>query len=109
LAFGIYFILIKRIGATILSTANMLFPVFGLIEGVLVLGEWRNVKLFYKICQVVGSIVILAGMALILKFPKPEATKCLKPEASKKEMEEQTPFLNEEDESQTHSSQHTVN
>jgi len=44
-AFSIYFFLIQRIGATILATANMLFPIYGILEGALILNQWANEKM----------------------------------------------------------------
>jgi hypothetical protein len=47
----------------------MLFPVFGLVEGITVLHEWKDISLYFKILQIIGAIVILISLSIILLVP----------------------------------------
>ena len=61
LAFVLYFRLIANVGAVKTLTVNFLSPLFGVSGGVLLLGEPVTANM------VAGTVVILAGTALVLR------------------------------------------
>jgi len=62
IAYGILFHLIKVRGATFASNCSFLTPIFGTIYGIIFMHETMTIN------RIIGGLLILTGMALVLKL-----------------------------------------
>lgn len=67
-AYVCYFYLIKTVGSVKQSMVGYLLPIFGVVEGAVLLGEWNNIPFYIPIIEVIGMILIFAGIAVV-SFP----------------------------------------
>jgi len=44
---------------------GFLLPVFGVFEGAIINGEWRNVSTLYKVLEVLGAVLVIGGVGLV--------------------------------------------
>eukprot|EP00762_Andalucia_godoyi_P003354 ANDGO_06693.mRNA.1 putative transporter YoaV len=65
LAFFLFFELLRNLGAVRMNMVNFVVPVFGVLLGLFVLGEFKNVTVVYAVCLILGSIMILTGVILV--------------------------------------------
>jgi drug/metabolite transporter (DMT)-like permease len=61
LAYGIYFTLIDRGGATLATMVTYVIPVNGLILGALVLGEALNLTIWLSLLLILGGVLLVRG------------------------------------------------
>jgi len=61
LAYGIYFTLIERGGATYATTVTYIIPVNGLLLGALVLGESLNLTIWISLLLILGGVLLVRG------------------------------------------------
>ena len=61
-AYLLYFYLISSVGPTGTSTVTLLVPVFGLLFGVLLLGEPVGFGTLVGLCLILSSVVLITGM-----------------------------------------------
>lgn len=71
-AYILYFYLIRTIGSVRQTMVGYLLPVFGVFEGALFLREWDGVAWWFIFCEVIGTVMICAGIALV-SFSLPKA------------------------------------
>jgi drug/metabolite transporter (DMT)-like permease len=70
-AYILYFYLIRTIGSVKQTMVGYLLPVFGVLFGAVFLKEWEGVEWFFIFSEVVGAVMITAGIALV-SFTLPE-------------------------------------
>jgi drug/metabolite transporter (DMT)-like permease len=61
IAYGIYFTLIDRGGATLATMVTYIIPVHGLILGALVLGESLNLTIWLSLLLILGGVLLVRG------------------------------------------------
>jgi drug/metabolite transporter (DMT)-like permease len=61
LAYGIYFTLIERGGATLATMVTYIIPVNGLILGALVLGEPLGLTIWFSLLLILGGVLLVRG------------------------------------------------
>ena len=76
IAYVVYFRLIEQIGAAPTLTVTYLIPIFGVLWGVVFLGEHIGVH------HVIGAVMILIGIALIAKARRPAVDTTINPPES---------------------------
>lgn len=67
-AYICFFYLIRTVGSVKQSMVGYLLPVFGVIEGAVFLNEWEGIPFYIPIIEVVGCVLIFAGIAVV-SFP----------------------------------------
>uniref|UniRef100_A0A7S1KRC2 EamA domain-containing protein n=1 Tax=Percolomonas cosmopolitus TaxID=63605 RepID=A0A7S1KRC2_9EUKA len=70
LAYILYFYLISTVGSGKQSMVGYLLPFFGVIEGVIFLGDWNGVPWYYCVLEVLGAFLIIGGIAIVNFDPK---------------------------------------
>lgn len=68
-AYILYFYLIRTVGSVKQTMVGFLLPVVGVFEGALLLGEWKGVSWIYITFEIVGTLLIFIGVALV-SIPK---------------------------------------
>jgi drug/metabolite transporter (DMT)-like permease len=61
LAYGIYFTLIERGGATFATMVTYVIPINGLLLGALVLGEQLNLTIWLSLLLILGGVLLVRG------------------------------------------------
>jgi drug/metabolite transporter (DMT)-like permease len=61
LAYGIYFTLIERGGATYATMVTYIIPINGLLLGALVLGEPLNLAIWLSLALILGGVLLVRG------------------------------------------------
>jgi drug/metabolite transporter (DMT)-like permease len=61
LAYGIYFTLIERVGATFATMVTYIIPVNGLLLGAIVLGESLNLTIWLSLLLILGGVLLVRG------------------------------------------------
>ncbi len=69
-AYLLYFYLISSVGPTGTSTVTLLVPVFGLLFGVLLLGEPVGFGTLVGLCLILSSVVLITGMGRGTRKPR---------------------------------------
>ena len=64
-SFLLYFYLINTIGPVRTSFVGFLLPLVATLESILLLGSWRTVTLPYKLLEVGGGILTVAGIMIV--------------------------------------------
>lgn len=72
-AFLLQFYLIHRIGAVRQKMVSFLGPVFALIEGVAIFKDWSRADATKISTQVLGTLLVFAGIYIVNLKPKPKA------------------------------------
>jgi drug/metabolite transporter (DMT)-like permease len=65
MAYLCYFYLIKTVGAVKQTMVGYLLPVFGVFEGALFLHEWDGLAWYFILLEIIGAILICAGIAVV--------------------------------------------
>eukprot|EP00128_Syssomonas_multiformis_P010972 Colp12_sorted_trinity150504_noHs@22486 len=65
LAYVFYFYLLRTIGCVKQTMVGFLLPVFGIIEGVIVYHDWDGVNWIFKVAEVIGGVLVVAGIAFV--------------------------------------------
>lgn len=71
LAYLLYFTLLQRVGATNTSSVTLIVPVFGILWGVLLLGETLTVGTLVGFGVILVSLVLITGVGLSQRKLKP--------------------------------------
>jgi drug/metabolite transporter (DMT)-like permease len=71
-AYLLYFYLISAVGSVRQASVGYLLPVFGILVGALVLGEWDNVSPLFIVVELVGTVMILFGISQVMSQPLAE-------------------------------------
>jgi drug/metabolite transporter (DMT)-like permease len=61
MAYGIYFTLIERGGATYATMVTYIIPVNGLLLGAIVLGEALNLTIWISLALILGGVLLVRG------------------------------------------------
>merc|ERR1711916_93552 len=72
LAYLCYFFLLSTIGSVRQTMVGFALPVFGIFEGSIFLHEWSGIAWYCKVIEVVGALLIGAGIYFV-NFSKPSA------------------------------------
>ena len=63
--FLVYFYLVSKLGTVRTSFAGVLLPLVATLEAILVLGAWRTATLSYKLLEIGGGVLIVAGILIV--------------------------------------------
>ncbi|KAL0242408.1 hypothetical protein GEMRC1_004971 [Eukaryota sp. GEM-RC1] len=69
-AYGLYFYLLKTIGAVRQTLVGYLLPFWGLMAGILVQNEWDGVSFIYKFLEILGTALIIMGVVVVQQEKK---------------------------------------
>ncbi|KJE94374.1 hypothetical protein, variant [Capsaspora owczarzaki ATCC 30864] len=76
IAYSLYFYLLATIGSVRQTMVGFLLPIFGVFEGALFNSDWAGVSWVYKVLEVVGTLLIGAGIYFVnmsdKKKPQPD-------------------------------------
>mmetsp|Transcript_8593 Transcript_8593/g.12667 ORF Transcript_8593/g.12667 Transcript_8593/m.12667 type:complete len:416 (-) Transcript_8593:15-1262(-) len=64
-AYLMYFYLIRTVGSTKQSMVGYLLPVLGVFIGAMFFGDWDDIPWFYIVFELVGTFLIVAGIATV--------------------------------------------
>ncbi|KAL0211456.1 hypothetical protein P9112_009754 [Eukaryota sp. TZLM1-RC] len=79
-AYGLYFYLLKTIGAVRQTLVGYMLPFFGLLAGITVRNEWEDVSFLFKFLQVFGAFLIISGVFVVqLERRNPETNTTINP------------------------------
>lgn len=70
-AYILFFYLIRTVGSVKQTMVGYLLPVFGVFEGAMFLKEWDGVEWWFIFCEVLGTLLICCGIAIV-SFSLPE-------------------------------------